>query len=403
MIGIVNCPYCAARVSAPQEVCANCGADIGQLWAVLPSHERLKDDQGRIYRIERVLGQGGFGITYLVRGERRARGLYAVKEFFPDSVVRRQAKTVQARAGLESEFESLKTRFLLEAEILQKLKHPSSTKFHAVWQEHNTVYLAMEFIQGETLESRIASRRLLTEAETLVVLEPVLEVLEELHGFGLLHRDIKPSNVMLVGNHVELIDFGSAVVFKSGQATKVSRKLITPEFAPLEFYGSNVELGPPSDLYSLGATIYEAVSGVRIPAALERMNGQVLQPLEAIMPGGVTRQFSKKLIMPALQMRMADRFASAHEMLETVRRLRARDGFAATPTIITSPAPTASAKPSAPVDDCGHARGPDDRGGCVGVDERTIRAWSSPVRGARNDDRHRMLVVVRNDSRRVMC
>ncbi len=356
-----HCPYCGSSVQQGDTTCANCGASIESMWANLPDGFILIDDAQRRLEIKRVLGRGGFGITYLVKPVKKGGRRVTVKELFPDGLVVRDASgTVRAKTGQETAFESNKARFLGEAQILRKLKHPSSTAFKGIWPMNGTLYMTLEFIDGETLEAHIARGAHLTEPEAIAILHPVLEALEELHGYGLLHRDIKPANLMLPTDPdrpVELIDFGSAVAFQMGAPTKLTSAILTPQYAPLELYGSNVRLGPPSDLYSLGATIYEAVCGVRVPTALERANGAVVQPLEATV-STVSREFSK-LVARTLELRVADRFQTALEMRAALERLplfsrtqsapAAQVGVPFVPATVNAPTPQNPAKARQPV------------------------------------------------------
>ena len=291
-----------------------CGADL--LWQALPDGSRLIAPDGRSWMLERVLGQGGFGITYLAHsGQDRV----AIKECFPDGLVSRDAQAqVNAKPGQAHEFVLVQKRFLEEARLLAQLEHPASTLFLASWQANNTAYLMMEYLEGETLEARIARRAFLTEAEARQVMISVLSVLEVVHARNLLHRDIKPANVMLTGNGTDLIDFGSVAKFDPTRSTQVSHRLLTPAYAPLELYSSSVRLGPSSDLYSLTATIYEAISGVRVPSALDRVNGHALQRLEDV--SDVSSGFADVLAQ-ALELRVADRFSSVAQMRAALQYL----------------------------------------------------------------------------------
>jgi serine/threonine protein kinase len=194
----------------------------------LPQGLRLFD---ATYELEGVLGQGGFGITYLAHHIRLGTKV-AIKELYPEHLVRRDLNgNVQAQAEMQSEFESLKLRFNREAKTLQDLKHHSSTRFVAKWEEFGTVFIAMEFIDGETLEARIARGILLDEYNATKVMMSILFSLVEVHDKGLLHRDIKPANIILTPNGgVELIDFGSVTKFSANQRTKITSRLLTPAY-----------------------------------------------------------------------------------------------------------------------------------------------------------------------------
>ena len=303
-----TCPYCNASVPYASNPCGFCGATLE--WAALPDGTELTAPDKKVWTLERVLGRGGFGITYLARS---GTDRVAIKECFPDGLVTRNPSSqVQTKAGCELEFARLKKRFIQETRILKRLKHPVSTQFLASWETAGTAYLMMEFLEGETLEARIAGGVRLSEAEAVRVLDSVLDLLEVVHDKDLLHRDIKPANVILTAAGVELIDFGSTVKFDPKKTMRVTSRLLTPAYAPLELYGANVRLGPSSDLYSLAATVYEAMTGLRVPSALDRANGAIVQPLEAVSRN-CSRDFSK-VIARALELRVDDRFSSARRM-----------------------------------------------------------------------------------------
>jgi serine/threonine protein kinase len=272
----------------------------------LPKGLRLFDGA---YEIEGVLGQGGFGITYLAKNPTSGAKV-AIKELFPEHLVHRDSSgNLHPKAGMQQEFEGLKSRFSREALTLKTINHPSSTRFIANWEELGTAFIAMEFVDGETLEARIARGALLSEEEAQAVLIPILQLLTEVHNKGLLHRDIKPANIILTSEErIELIDFGSVMKFSANQRIKITSRLLTPAYAPLEQYGQEVMLTPSTDLYALAATIYAAMTGLAPVSALDRANGRALKPLKYFAPH-VTTEFSS-IIMKALELRMEDRFSS---------------------------------------------------------------------------------------------
>ncbi len=316
------CPYCAAQNPKGANNCQTCGASLESAVEIaLPAGLVL----GGRFRIECVLGRGGFGITYraadLSAGQALTVGvsqaneeIVAVKELFPDGVVTRQSDgSVLPNVGMDVEFAQLKKRFYLEAQTLTRIQHPATTHFVAAWEECGTAYLAMEFVQGETLETRLEHSKL-SEREARAALTDILELLTEVHAFDLLHRDIKPGNIVLQPGGAQLIDFGSVIAFTPGAPTRVTSRILTPQYAPLELYGQNVQLSPSSDLYSLAASFYEGLSGVKPPTALERASGSVLQPLESLMPN--LNLALARTLDAALALRVAERPASAARMLE---------------------------------------------------------------------------------------
>ena len=324
------CPYCTSSNPHFSRLCATCGSRLQN--TILPIGLRLKDG---FYELEGVLGQGGFGITYLARHTGLGTKV-ALKELYPDNLVMRDSSgKVRAQAGMQPEFESLKIRFSREAKTLRELNHKCSTKFISDWEERGTVFIAMEFIDGETLESRIARGALLTEREAREVMLPILELLEVVHSKGLLHRDIKPANIILTKNGgVELIDFGSVTKFSANQRSKITSRLLTPAYAPLEQYGQEVMLTPSTDLYALAATMYEAVTGKAPPNALERANGAMMYLARLVEPT-ISREFSE-VLDKALELRMENRFSSARELIVATRPF---PNFPVNPANASTPTP----------------------------------------------------------------
>jgi serine/threonine protein kinase len=305
----VICVQCQTLNSALAVHCQHCHVLLPVL-DELPTGFVLHDQ----LTVLRVLGRGGFGITYLVSTERGS--LLAVKEFFPDGMVQRfHGGLVVPLHDQKLEFERLKVRAQFEAEILQLLKHPSATKSFGFWSENGTTYLALEFIQGDSLEQRIASGVKLREVEARGVLMACLEVLFELHGLGLLHRDIKPANIILSPERVELIDFGSAIKFKVGERVKRER-LLTPMYAPLEQFAQEVQLTPATDFYALAATLYHGLSLVVPACALDRAKGLVVLPIRSLEPH-ISPSLAR-IIDDCLAMKLEDRPLNAKLMLEEI-------------------------------------------------------------------------------------
>jgi serine/threonine-protein kinase len=319
-----TCPTCLSENLAGASHCATCGQALTleaqrhiEKPAPTPATPSLNLVRGTrlkggTYRILEVMGQGGFGITYKAAS---ARGIVAIKESFPHDLATRLPGG-RVVSGDRAEFERLLVRFQHEAETLTLLKHPSATQFLEFFLENGTAYLVMEFLQGETLEMRLASHKALRLMEARRVLFAVLEVLAELHRLGLLHRDIKPANLIFTPVGVELIDYGSAVKYRLHERIKRER-LLTPMYAPLEQFGESVALSPATDFYALGATLYHALTLHAPPSALERAQGVVFDP-RAKLPAGDA--MVTEVIARCLEMRLEDRPRNASELLELLRR-----------------------------------------------------------------------------------
>lgn len=219
------------------------------------------------YRIEDILGQGGFGITYLAYDfnlDRKA----AIKEYLPiELAVREGDNSVHPLTDTHGEqFHWGLDRFLSEARTLAKFTHPNIVSVLNVFEDNNTAYMVMSYEEGESLQELLTRRKTLEEAELMKLLIPILGGLSEVHKMGFIHRDIKPANIFLrQDNSPVLLDFGSARQ-ALGEQTKTLTSLISPGYAPFEqYYSKSDAQGPWTDIYGLGATLYRAIVG-RAPA-----------------------------------------------------------------------------------------------------------------------------------------
>ena len=215
------------------------------------------------YRIERLLGHGGFGLTYLAL-DTNLNALVAIKEFLPQEFAVRSANSTVIPKS-ESDTDSYKwglERFKDEARALARFKHPNIVRAARLVEANGTAYMVMEFEPGMTL-SQFLKRvsPVLDEAQIIGVFLPVLEGLDALHDMELVHRDIKPGNIYLrVRGGPMLIDFG-AVRHAIGAHSRSLTAVVTPGYAPIEQYSSEGRQGPWSDLYATGATMYGCMFG----------------------------------------------------------------------------------------------------------------------------------------------
>ncbi len=261
-----NCPYCAAALEPSATQCATCGAALTS-----QTLEAGTPIAGK-YRVERVLGQGGFGITYLAL-DTALEHRVAVKELFPMGSTRRGSSVVPPPGG---DFQEVKEKFLEEARVVQRFNHPNIVRVYGTFTENDTAYIVMEALEGETLGAEIAAQGALPESRVLEIARQLCAALEVVHAAGLLHRDIKPDNVFLADDgRVVLIDFGSARAFARGQIKKHTR-LVTPGYAAPEQYATQAAFGTFTDVFGLAATLYHALEGRMPPLATDLMLGTKL-------------------------------------------------------------------------------------------------------------------------------
>ena len=215
--------------------------------------------RGGTYRIERPLSSGGFGNTYLVRNV-VFNELYAMKEFFMRGVNMRRGTAVTVSVpDNHSSYESQKEKFNTEAKRLRALNNAHIVKVHDLFEENGTVYYVMDFINGESLSERMKHQgRPFTEQETWQILPQLLDALKAVHEKELWHMDIKPGNIMLDTNgQAYLVDFGASKQFSKNGPQTSSAMCYTPGYAPVEQVEQDMEkFGPWTDLYALGATLY---------------------------------------------------------------------------------------------------------------------------------------------------
>ncbi|HSC93588.1 MAG TPA: protein kinase [Burkholderiales bacterium] len=237
------------------------------------------------YTIERVLGQGGFGITYLAR-DTNLDQLVAIKEYLPVEVAtRRPDSTVRSRSeGQRERYRWGLDRFIQEARTLARFDHPNIVRVHSVFEFNGTAYMVMRFEEGDNLASLLDRRGTLPERDLLRILLPILDGLELVHNAGFIHRDIKPDNIHIRsdGSPV-LLDFGSAR-HALGKAHTLTI-LVAPGYAPFEQYHSSSEnQGPWTDIYGLGATCYRAIAGTQPMDAITRSKGILGSTREVLVP-----------------------------------------------------------------------------------------------------------------------
>ncbi|TAK39744.1 MAG: hypothetical protein EPO29_10595 [Betaproteobacteria bacterium] len=311
------------------------------------------------YTLERVLGQGGFGITYLARDTNLDQPV-AIKEYLPvDVATRRADATVRSRTDEQNErYRWGLERFIREARTLARFDHPNIVRVHSVFEFNNTAYMVMRFEEGENFAALLERRRTLPEADLMRILLPIIDGLELVHNAGFIHRDIKPDNIHIrVDGTPVLLDFGSARL-ALGHARTVTI-LVAPGYAPFEqYYSSGENQGPWTDIYGLGATCYRAISGIAPMDAIARSKGilgstrEILVPASAIGSGRYSAGLLKA-IDHALEFSEKDRPQTLTQWREELRGTVAAAAADAPPARATAPAASA-----AKVDRWSGARGP---------------------------------------------
>jgi formylglycine-generating enzyme required for sulfatase activity/serine/threonine protein kinase/Tol biopolymer transport system component len=312
------CGVCNTKNADNATVCRSCGSPLSTVSAG-PATTALqpgaKLDGGK-FTVERVLGQGGFGITYLAR-EASLRRRVAIKEFFPQGGCVRKQMTVHPDGALSpADYQLARQKFLDEARVLARFHNRGIVEVYATFEENNTAYFAMEFVEGKTLLSQVESRGPLPEKEVVEYARQAADALTVVHQASLLHRDIKPENLLVTKTgRVVLVDFGTARQFTSGKTRRMTAT-VTHGYAPLEQYGQQSRFGVFTDVYALGATCYHLLTGQIPVQATDRVAGVDLPP-----PCRLNRQVSQTVsdtVMWAMEMRADRRPQSTQEFVRAL-------------------------------------------------------------------------------------
>lgn len=271
--------------------------------------------QGDKYRIISMLGQGGFAITYLAEQVMAGRKV-CIKEFFPKDFYNRNDDTMGVSLGSLGSadmMDAYKHKFVKEAKIIARLDHPNITHIFDVFEENNTVYYVMDYIDGGTLLDRVKQHGPMSEHDALKYIRKVANALSYIHSINIAHLDIKPSNIMVRSDDDRpvLIDFGLSKKYDAdGVQTSSTPVGLSHGFAPIEQYepGGVNAFSPQTDIYSLGATLYYLLTGV-VPPRASVIICEGLSPINGVSP----RVF--KAIEKAMEVRMHDRPKSIEEFV----------------------------------------------------------------------------------------
>ena len=265
------------------------------------------------YVIERVIGEGGFGITYFAR-HTLLNHAFAVKEFFVSGRCVRdtQHHTITLQDISPETFEKYRQRFVDEAKTLINLDHPGVVKVVDIFEENNTSYIVMPFVEGETLQHVVETRGRLPYDVAVNYIAQLSEAVAYLHERHILHRDIKPENLIITPeNKVVLIDFGSAREFINDEVQRHTA-ILTQGYAPPEQYAAQSKKGNYTDIYSMGAVFYFAITGRKpIDSALRSIE-RLQEPIELIpdLP-----KEANSTIMKAMALKPEDRYQTVHEFV----------------------------------------------------------------------------------------
>jgi serine/threonine protein kinase len=270
-----TCWDCRASTPVNEDRCRACGTET---WPddALAAGTVIGDR----YTVTRLLGRGGFGITYAATHGMLHQQV-AIKEFFPSGSTRIGTTVRPSATTGPTTYNTTRDKFLDEGHTLARYDHPGIVRVLDAINENNTTYLVMELLMGDTLETLIANNGPLPEHQVETLLVKIADTLTVLHADGILHRDIKPSNIIWHKTRGPvLIDFGSARNVISAH-TKTATALVSHGYAPIEQYQTRATYGPQTDIYGLAATAYHALTATPPPSAIDRLTNDNYIPAKS--------------------------------------------------------------------------------------------------------------------------
>lgn len=332
-----TCHYCNNNVPSDSKSCPSCGSPISNTnspignqngpngtannYQSLPINTLLVSK----YRIDKVLGQGGFGITYLGIDVVLNRKV-AIKEHFPEGAYRQNINVIISSHTINNDAIN---DFIEEGRSLAKLgNNPNIVKVYDIIQTNGTAYIVMEFVEGKSLSELMGK---IDEDTAINYVKQIALALKEVHRNSMLHQDIKPQNLILTKAKVMLIDFGSARIYQADK-TKTYNQILTPGYAPLEQYGEHIQRGPYTDIYALCATLYALLKGMPPPPATDISQGISID----------YNHLSQRVVMvleKGLKARINERIKDADEFIGLIDGRKGDNGNRTNPKPTPKPSP----------------------------------------------------------------
>lgn len=319
MADMTRCMGCMAEMAQDERICRYCGyqkgTDVKEAYYLLPG-TILKDK----YLIGRVLGYGGFGVTY-IGWDQVLRRKVAVKEYLPSDFATRSygSRRVTVFSGEAAEqFQAGLESFLFEARRLAKFNAVAETvDIYDCFEENGSGYIVMEYLDGATVKEVLRKRRRIGVEQARAIALSVLRGLAAVHKEGIIHRDIAPDNIFITKTgQVKILDFGAARYATAVQSKSLS-VILKPGFAPEEQYRSHGEQGPWTDVYALGATLYCMITGRRPEESIQRLAQDHVKPPSEL---GVTIDPNiENAIMNSLNVRKEYRIQDAESFFRALR------------------------------------------------------------------------------------
>ncbi|MBP5241218.1 MAG: protein kinase [Bacteroidales bacterium] len=303
---------------------------------------------GGKYIVEKTIGEGGFGITYKAMQQGLNRPV-CIKEYFISGRCVRDtaAHTLQLQGIDDATFEKYRQAFVHEAQTIASLHHSNIVEVIDVFNENNTSYMVMPFIEGRSLQKIVEQNGPLSYNDAVNYMAQITNAVGYIHDRHLLHRDIKPDNIMITPDYkAVLIDFGSAREFEQDK-TQMHTSILTQGYAPTEQYTRNSRKGSYTDIYAIGATLYFILTGQVPIEAAARITEPMPEPKE-INPN--IPDNANHTILKAMQLKPADRHQTVQEFMNDLlgSPLQPTDSKIVPPTPPTPPTPPSLPKATTP-------------------------------------------------------
>ena len=329
-----RCLGCMELYDESYDVCPLCGFIAGER-----AEEAIHLEPGSLllnrYIIGKVLGYGGFGVTY-IGWDSLLEQKVAIKEYLPSEFSTRmpgQQKITVFSGVKQEQFQEGLKKFLDEARRLAKFQNESGIiKIFDSIETNGTAYIIMEYLEGETLKERLARTGPMKEDEAIEILMPIMESLKAVHNAGILHRDIAPENIFITSDGAKLIDFGASRYATTSHSRSLT-VIVKPGYSPEEQYRSRGDQGKYTDVYSLAATLYKMVTGTTPPDAMERRAKFEWQKKDILVsPKKLAKSLSsnrEKAILNGLNVKIDDRTPDIDTFIKELQsdeRVKRRSG-----------------------------------------------------------------------------
>ena len=317
----IRCLGCMKEYDEDYGLCPDCGYELGAS-AESSLHMQPGSYLANRYLVGKVIGFGGFGVTYIA-WDTTLKIRVAIKEYLPSEFATRavgQTKVTIFSGNKAEQFNDGMVKFLDEAQRLKKFQdEPGIVRIYDSFEENNTAYIVMEYLDGETLTKHLEQNGKIPVGDAIAMLTPVFRSLENVHKVGIIHRDIAPDNIMITkDNHVKLIDFGAARYATTSHSRSLT-VIIKAGYSPEEQYRSRGNQGPHTDVYALAAVLYRMITGTTPPDAMERKAYLESRRKDSLVPPSKNCKITKSqenAILNAMNIRIEDRTKTADEFLK---------------------------------------------------------------------------------------